>query len=642
MIGLYLRHSGAPLEPPQAERFEASLGIGAGLMGKRQLGGALLAAPVKDKGRARSWSPPRGPDGTFALLLGHIDNRATLIHGLAGKVDPSCDNAALYAYCHADWGDDCDNRIIGEYAAILWSPDDAKVRFTRSPIRAPALHYWHDAERLIVASTARAICATGEVERKVDEQKIADSLYLNYCEAERGWFAGVKRLPIGSRGLAQAGRMSTSRFYDAGSLPRVRYAKDADYVEAANALFDEATRAALQGFSRPAVSLSGGYDSQAVASTACKIMGPNARVLGLTSVPEASWDGRTPAHRFGDESAHVAALAALYPALETRKVAAAGLSFDHKLESLFLMAGAPPRNTMNLHWLLEIGSHAKAAGCDVLLTGAMGNATFSFDGHGALPGMLKSGQWRALLREARAAAKIRKSSTPRALVAGAVMPLLPMRLFELIMRWRHGKKFSRLPDWCALNPDWAESMGVARRAVELGFDPGFGAKSSCTAIRIAMMGGAANEGGDLSTAINMLSGIETRDPTSYRPLFEFCMGIPDNQFLRDGEARWLAKRMFRGVLPDLVIDETRRGLQGADWHLRLARQRGDIMQEIGHLSEDSAMAQRLDLPRMKAALANWPTETPVSDEASANILHYGLPRALVTARYIRFVEGRND
>ncbi len=646
MIGLYLRHSGAPLETPLADRFAASLGIGAGAIGKRQLGGALLAAPVKDKARARSWSPPRSPDGGYTVFLGHIDNRAALIRDLAGTVDPSCDDGALYGACHAQWGEACDLRIIGQYAAIRWSPDDApndaKVRFARSPICAPALHYWNDGERLIIASTSRAIFVTGEVERNIDEQKIADSLYLNYHEEERGWFAGVKRLPIGCRTIVGAGRVSTTRYYDPGNLPKVRFAKDSDYVEAANALFEEATRAALQGFSRPAISVSGGYDSQAVAATACKVMGPDARVLGLTSVPEAGWDGRVADHRFGDESAHVAALAAMYPTLETQSVDAAGLSFDHKLEAVFLMAGAPPRNAMNLHWIHELHTQAKSSGCDVLLTGAMGNATFSFDGHGTVPGLLKSGRWVQLLREARAAAKAQKIGTARALVSGAVMPHLPDWLFDPVMRWRHGKSPDTQPDWCPLNPDWATEMCVAERALDLGFDPNFRAKSSTRAYRLAMFGGAASEGGDIRTAIDLLSGIESRDPTSYRPLLEFCMGIPDDQYLRNGERRWLAKRMFRGVLPDMVLDETRRGLQAADWHMRLGRQRGELVLELDRLSEDPVMAKRLDLPRLKAALADWPAETPIGPDSPASVLHLGLTRALTTARYVRYIEGRND
>lgn len=642
MIGLHLCWSGVPVSQPLADRFAASIGIGAGPTGVRVLDGAVLAASVKDKARARSWSPSRSPDGSHVLFFGHIDNRADLIRSLPVSIDPSCDDAALYGHCHAAWRDHCDGRIVGQYAAVQWFADTRSVRMARSPIRAPALHYWLDADRLIIASASRAIFATGEIERRIDEQKIADTMYLNYNEEERGWFTGVKRLPIGSFGHARAGELAITTYYDAANLPKVRYANDADYVEAARALFEEATRAALHGFSRPAVSVSGGFDSQAVAATAVKVLGPDARVLGLTSVPEPGWDGRSRPHRFGDERAHVAALAALYPSLEVEEVEAAGLSFDHKLDAVFLLAGAPPRNVMNLYWIHELHSRAKAAGCDVVLTGALGNATFSFAGTGMLPDLFKNGHWLKLLREVRIAAARDRTSVARSMTSSAIMPLLPDALFNMLMRWRHGHDGSEHPNWSPLNPDWAAEMQVSKRAHRLGFDPRFRAFSSTTAYRTAMLGGAFHESGDLMPALSMIAGIPSRDPTSYRPLLEFCFGIPDDQYLRGGNARWLAKRMFRGVLPDMVLDEKRTGLQAADWHLRLGRQRGDLMRELDRLSGDPVMAKRFDLPKLKAALVDWPEQTPIDGEPSAQMLQLALPRGLAAARFIRYIEGGNE
>jgi asparagine synthase (glutamine-hydrolysing) len=639
MIGLHLHWSDEPLQQPLAERFGASLGIGAGPIGVRAVDGAVLAEPAKDKAHARSWAPPRSPHGGHVLFFGHIDNRADLIRALPGNIDPSSDDASLYGQCNSAWGDSCDSRIVGQYAAILWFPTMRSIRIARSPILAPSLHYWLDSDRLIIASTARAIFATGEIDRKIDEQKIADSLFLNYNEEQRGWFDGVKRLPIGCYGHVRTGKLAITSYYDAANLPKVRYAHDAEYVDAARALFEEATRAALRGFSRPAVSLSGGFDSQAVAATAVKVLGPNSQVLGLTSVPESGWDGRTPTDRFGDERAHVAALAALYPSLEVAEVDSAGLSFDHKLDAMFLMAGLPPRNAMNLHWIHEVHSRAKTAGCDVVLTGAMGNATFSFAGTGMLPDLLKRGHWLKLLHEVRAISARNKTSMARTLASGAILPLLPGALFDVIKQWRDGAGW---PDWCPLDPNRASEMQVSERANQLGFDPRFRALPSTTAYRMAMLGGPMNEGGDVIYAMDQIAGIPSRDPTSYRPLLEFCFGIPDDQYLRDGNARWLARRMLRGALPDMVLDEKRTGLQSADWHLRLGRQRGELMRELDRLSQNPVMAKRFDLPKMKAALVDWPEQTPIDGEPSTRILKLTLPRALAAARFIRYVEGANE
>jgi asparagine synthase (glutamine-hydrolysing) len=638
VIGLYHRWQGDPVPQSLAERFAASLGLGdGGLIAQASLEDTVLASRVADVRHRRGWQPTRMARGDALLFTGHIDNRAALCRLLTCSERLS--DAALYGAGYDAWGDAVDLKLIGQFATILWSPDVRTVRLARSPLRAPPLHIWHDAQRVMIASAARAIFSTGEVAQVIDEQKIADSLFLNYNEGTRGWFRGVTRLPAGTRAHITAEGVRITPYYDLKTLPPVRLPRDDDYVEAANALMEAGTRAALSGFARPAVSLSGGYDSQAVAAYALK-MRPDARVLGLTSVPEAGWDGRCSPHRFGDERAHVAALAAMHPRLDVEWIESAGLSFDHKLQAMFLLAGAAPRNGVNLHWIHEVQGRAKARGCDVLLTGAMGNATISFDGSGAMPDWFRRGQWATLWRELRAA-QADGVSLVRLFAARVLMSLLPATFAKAIDERRHGKAPSPFNTWCPLNPEWAREMRVAERAAEQGFDPLFTAFRSTHDWRAAVMGGTTNEGGDIQSAFDTIHGIPTRDPTVYRPLVEFCMGIPDDQYLRNGEARWLAKRMLKGVVPDMVLNETRRGKQAADWHLRMGRDLGALKAEIGRLSRDPVMAKRLNLSGLATALDNWPAQMPL-DRATSTQLQLAVSRAITTARFIHYVEGRND
>jgi asparagine synthase (glutamine-hydrolysing) len=302
------------------------------------------------------------------------------------------------------------------------------------------------------------------------------------------------------------------------------------------------------------------------------------------------------------------------------------------------MMGAPPRNVMNLYWIHELRALARRRGCDVLLTGGLGNATFSFDGAGALPALLRKGRLTRLARELRYM-RPRDGSYLRAFVSRAMMPLVPGPLWRLQHYWRH-RAGEELPVWCGLNPAWAREMRVRERAEHLAFDQAFRPSADTRSSRLAILG--ANGGsGDVTLAMETISGIPKRDPTSHRPFVEFCFGLPDDQFLRDGETRWLARRLLKGKIPDLVLDEKRRGLQGADWHLRLGRNRQRLDDELTGLARDPAMAARFDLPRLRQALANWPARTPVEDTRQSQVLRLALPRALATARFIKHVQGQN-
>jgi asparagine synthase (glutamine-hydrolysing) len=395
----------------------------------------------------------------------------------------------------------------------------------------------------------------------------------------------------------------------------------------------------LAGYSRPAISLSGGLDSQAVAAYAARALPSGQRLLAITAVPQPDWDGRESRQGFGDERQHAEALVAMYPQVDFEAVDAAGLSFDHHLEAMFLLSGTPPRNAMNMAYIHAIHARAATGKCDVLLTGTFGNATFSFNGAGALPSLLRRGRWGTLLREL-SAGKRAQSLGPM-VAKQIVAPFLPEPLYRGLMRWRHGARADPLQSWSALDSIYARDMRVRERAVSMGLDAVVRPSASTRAARIAIFGNAVNEASTTLQALETLHGIPTRDPTAYRPLVEFCLGIPDDQYLRSGEERWLAKRMLRDRIPAMVLNETRKGVQAADWHLRIGRTRAALRAEIERIESDPAMARRFDSAGMKAALDDWPADTPLKG-ARLERLRLAIPRGLLTARFIRYVEGRND
>jgi asparagine synthase (glutamine-hydrolysing) len=366
---------------------------------------------------------------------------------------------------------------------------------------------------------------------------------------------------------------------------------------------------------------------------------PDAPLHGFTSVPEAGWKDKESKRRLSNEQPYVEALAAMYPQLVPEFVDARGLSFDHNLKNMFLMGSVAPRNAMNLHWIHQVYARAKTIGCDVVLTGAIGNATFSFGGEGATTALFARGKWIRAVRETWAGRRDR--SFPRALYSSAVSPFLPLPLWAAITRIVHGKEPDPFDTWCPMTREWAQEMRVAERAKDMGYDQHYRPHRSTTDWRAAVLGNAGMEGPDVMQGFSALHGIAERDPTAYRPLVEFCMGIPDDQFVKNGQTRRLARRMLTGKVPDMVLKENRRGLQAADWAVRLFRQKQEMLEEIDGLAGDPVMAKRLDLPSLRKAVEDLTAETPDDDEL-AQRWHLAVTRGLTTARFIRFADGRND
>lgn len=617
-----------------------SLAAGSGrLAGARAIGGCNVAAllPHADQRRSRAWQPVTvGP--LVVLFAGHIDNAREIAGALDGEYpgdlpDPA-KLARLYGQARLTWGDGADLRLIGEYAAILFDPAAQVLRLIRSPLRAPPLHVHARGGRIIAASVPRAIFACG-VPQRINEAKFADNALFNPGDHRQGWFEGVDYVPLGTELRFDPAGMRARRYHDLYSLPKVRLGSDAEYLEAAHSLLAEATRAALRGRQRPAIMLSGGLDSPQVAAKALAEMPAGGSLHAFTFTVEPAWDGHVSVGQFGDERPNVEAFAALHPRLVTHFEDNAGSGFDAGLAEMFFATGSATINQSNFSHFHALWRGARTAGCDVVLGADYGNFTFSAEGGWGFPEYLLRGRWRQLYR-ALCHAGADGRSLLRRFLALSVLPFFPAPL------WHWQRQLRGQPDVFAiaspLRADYAKASGAWDRARRAGQPvrrwPELGRWREFELFQ-------RNDHCDVMHGFEQIYGIPQRDPTAYRPFVEFCLGLPTDLFLRDGQTRWLAREMARGIMPEAQRLETRHGRHGADWHLKLTRRRAELLAEVERLAESERLSAMIDFPRIRRALEDWPKSGAVPVEERL-LREAAVPRAIMLARYVNHIEGRNQ
>jgi asparagine synthase (glutamine-hydrolysing) len=146
-----------------------------------------------------------------------------------------------------------------------------------------------------------------------------------------------------------------------------------------------------------------------------------------------------------------------------------------------------------------------------------------------------------------------------------------------------------------------------------------------------------NQYGDYNAATGAGWGIEARDPTADKRVFEFCAAIPPEQFVAGGEGRSLARRAMRGRLPEATLARTEKGTQAADWYECLSRIRGELAAELA-LEQASPGARRLiDLERLRKALDEWP-RTAQEAAQKDELYQSAIPRGMAVGYFIRRIE----
>lgn len=372
---------------------------------------------------ARSWRPTRLPSGRVVIFHGFLDNAAELGRDLNG---PPGEWGRLYGLAVERWGDEADKRVVGDFCALVVHPDECTVRLSRSPLRAPPLHYAEFDGRVAISSVPRALFAVG-APRELNERRIADSALLNFTSEEETWFEHTRRVPLGSVVELRPGAPRRLRkYYDCLYFPEVRLASDAEYVERASELLSEGVAKCLLGSRRPGSTLSSGLDSPQVVVHALRHLPETQRLPTFTFHPEPGWDGIVEATMNGNERPMVEAFAAMHPRIEPHFTANEGYGHDHRWNDFFHLMGGAPSGLCNMYVFHGLFAGAQEAGCDRLLLAEWGNFTFSDKGSWAYPEYFRKGRW-GQLRQALAGLPNDPRSLLRKFVAKSLVPYLPER-----------------------------------------------------------------------------------------------------------------------------------------------------------------------------------------------------------------------
>lgn len=584
--------------------------------------------------------PWHARDGALVMVAdARIDNRDELSRALALDAEAqrtTCDSAMLLK-AYARWDVGGLDRIVGEFAFAAWHAREQRLFCARSHIGGAPIYY-HRGERFFAfASTARALFTLPEVERTLDERRLACALALLPAPANETFYRDVYCLPQAHCLSVTHDAVKIERYWRLDTTRRITFAADGDYVEALRERFEQAVGAHLRSIHPIGAHLSAGCDSSAVTAVAARLLQTAGKGLtAFTAAPREGYSGRVLKERIADESPYAARLAASLANVSHVVVRPDERTPFDRLHRGHFLYGRPIQNTANLAWIEQILDAAREHKVRVLLTGGGGNVTISYSGVPHLAGLARRGRWLALAREV--AALARRGTGGRALVNVVLGPFMPDPLWRF---WRSlaDQEGQGLHAYSAINPTFAAEQGLERIAEDMGRDFSFRPTANGRDARRAYF--EANDGGDNRAGIRAGWGIEMRNPMIDRRVVEFCLAIPEDQFLRRGEMKFLYRRAFEPELPAAEIVARKRGYQAADWHEGLTAARAQVASELDRLERSAGARRALDLPRLRRLVDNWPAGEWHREDITQQY-RLMLMRGVAAGMFIRTVEGGNE
>lgn len=580
----------------------------------------------------------RGPvvdcDGRVLIADIRIDNRDALCRdlGLNPADARQTSDSGLLSLALARWDEDALNRVVGDLAFAQWDPARRRLLLARDFLGQRPLHYHQGDGFVALASMPKGLHALAQVPRAPD--RAAATGFLAHIPESDGssFFEGVAKVPPGHVVVLDQRGATVRRYWTPDDRP-LRLPSRQDYTDAVREQFDLAVASRLRGASgRVAAHLSGGLDSSSVTATAARQLAGTGRIVAYTSVPREGFVSHRPG--IADEGPLAAAVAAMYSNIEHVRIRAGATSPLDALGRNAFLYERPYLNLCNGVWIDAINDDARRRGLRVLLCGTLGNATFSFDGMTLLPELLARGRLNQLAGEA--VFLLRKGTRAGSIAAAALGPFLPRPLWKAIQRLRGHA--DGLASYSAIHPAAASDAALTDRAAATGVDFTYRPRRHVRATQLWMLGRV--DLGNYNKGTLGGWGLDRRDPTADRRLVEMCLRLPASQYLHRGVRRSLARELASDRLPPAVLNETRKGFQGADWYEGFSAARGQLSDEITAIARDPVAAALIDTRRLAALAKDWPTTSWDSEEAVGEY-RLGTLRGISTGHFLRNAAGTN-
>lgn len=583
-----LRRDGVPVIPASPETMRSAMsnwgpdGSDIWLSGPAAMGQMLLACLPEARYERISCI-----DGVVYIVAGRIDNRNELIDGCRLRMSEhersEIPDAALVIHAYRKWGEDCPNRIYGDWAFAAYHQKERRLFLARDHSGNTSVYYYADSKVFAFASSRNALLALGLAPMEMDELYLAQ-VVISWpaYHGERTIHTPIKRLPPAHCLTVMPDWLNVKQYWRLEDTPELRLPKREDYADAFGDVFNEAVRYRLRAVNGIGVTLSGGLDSGSVAATAAHFLqGKGKPLLAFTSVPLSN-PGVYVGKRFGDEFPYAQATAQYAGISDLFPITAISITPIQAIRTLLAIHNEPSHAAGNFFWIQGILEAARKRGCRVLFTGQAGNAGISWEGDvfsQSLGFQLSHLGWQRWSQE-------------------MVKRYTPAFLLNAYRNMRQPKN-----GWwksSAIHPDFANRLNLRACLLSasdslLSPKPRNPREQRC----VAFMHGRSI-GGALWAETGASYSMEVRDPTADARVLAFTFSVPDHIFIdpKTGVNRWLIREAMKGRLPDEVRLNRKRGLQAADLVLRLRACAGEVDTALDELACGPADAY-VNVPYMR-------------------------------------------
>ncbi|MFU7527412.1 asparagine synthetase B family protein [Qipengyuania sp. ASV99] len=509
----------------------------------------LAAGVLHTNAESRECAQPDvSDDGRVAAVFdGHLLNPVEVALDLAarGVRLRSRSDVEIARHAYEIWGEECANRLQGEYALIIADLRKGHVFAARDHMGFLPLYYLQEPGRLIIASEFRTIAALSGQPLEPDRNYIAQVITKRWHMRETTPWVGVKRL-VRAHTLTHDGqRTRLQRYWTPPTDITIRYNSSEEYAEHYREMLFDCVRRSSRTDTPVGVAVSGGLDSSALFCVADSLERTGQLLApGIAGYSLAAEEGGN--------------------AFELPYARAVAAHLGRELTEVPLFDPENDWYTRDANWhrdipipsngamMLEMERRAVADGSRVMITGTggdewlQGNSLYyrefvaEFD---------VAGFWRALRRDGAAVGW--PAALKQALRHGGA-ELMPEPIRRTLRKRLRERRRRGDPTMQWLVPELRDALAQAEEAYESGLPE--------NAVHWSKHNLATSPFNDLSHSLmrrqRAAIGFEARHPMLSRAFIEFSLQTPGEIKRQGNVAKALHRQAMAGLLPQVILDRS--------------------------------------------------------------------------------------
>ncbi len=526
-----------------------------------------------------------------------LDNRQALAEalGIDGAVARDLPDSALVLRAYQRWGEDCVAHLLGDFAFALWDAPRRTLFCARDHVGIRPFYY-AEGRTFAFATELKGILAVPEVDDRIDEQWVLDTMLFIRPDRTGTFYRGIRRLEAGHTLTVSEDESRIRRYWQLDPSRELRLPSEGEYVEAFRERLDDAIRARTRTAFPVGSELSGGLDSSGVTAIVHRLLTDEGRAL--TTFSDVLPLGAEPAHpAMTDERAFIEALNEHIGLEDAVFVTGEDEPLLDTVDWAARHLDQPPKKHLNLY-LVPLFRAAQERGVRALFSGFGGDDMVTFRGEGYVEDRMRRGDWRGLWAETRAEG-LPPWRAARSLATTALREVLPdfdgvgfpyvgsVRKRRDIFLQRVGRHRFR--------PEAVDEEALRRRYVQHRLTRVRGTMNERIA-RLFIHPHILTHRLDNAALVASAFRVSYRYPLLDVPLMEFYLSLPTELKRSPRWGRYAFRLAMEGVLPESIRwREDKSGSSCPSAIYRLHRDGPALLDAFRQLPRDGGLGRFVDL-----------------------------------------------